>query len=138
MMAKSSMRRRVRGLTAPRVESAGPGKHHDGQGLTLRVRLNGSRQWVQRITVHGRRAEMGLGARPVVTLAEARAGHWRTAGSREGAATRWTPRREACAVITFADAVERCLTAKLEGSGNERHRRQWRATVDAYAMPALG
>ena len=138
MMAESGVRRPARGLTARRVETAGPGKHHDGHGLILRVRENGSRQWVQRITVHGRRVELGLGAPPMVTLAEART---RALENRRLARSGGDPlgaRREARAVLTFADAVERYLAAKVEGFGNEKHRRQWRATLDAYALPALG
>ena len=50
------------------------GKYHDGMGmgLFLWVKPNGTRFWVQRVNVRGRRREMGLGSPPVVTLAEAR------------------------------------------------------------------
>ena len=62
-------------LTAALVRNAkAPGKYHDGGGLGLylRVEPNGTRFWVQRITVAGRRREQGLGSPPVVTLAMAR------------------------------------------------------------------
>ncbi len=49
-----------------------PGKYFDGQGLFLRVAKNGARQWVQRITVRGKRCELGLGSPPAVSLATAR------------------------------------------------------------------
>ena len=62
----------IKRLTEKAVRSAGPGKHYDGHGLHLHVRKSGSRQWVQRITVGGRRLDLGLGGWPVVTLAEAR------------------------------------------------------------------
>jgi len=40
-----------------------PGKHHDGGGLglCLRVEPNGARFWVQRIAIRGKRRELGLG-----------------------------------------------------------------------------
>ena len=61
-------------LTARSVEAAirrGTGKHGDGGGLYLI--LKGSRQgWSFCFTFQGRGREMGLGAYPAVTLAEAR------------------------------------------------------------------
>ncbi len=44
----------------------------DGGGLYLRVERSGSRQWVQRITIAGRRRQLGLDGYPTVSLAEAR------------------------------------------------------------------
>src|SRR6056297_1213506 len=59
-------------LSAVFVKSAPPGRHFDGNGLFLQVEKNGARRWYQRLTIHGRRREMGLGAPPLVTLAQAR------------------------------------------------------------------
>jgi len=55
------------------------GKHCDGAGLWFVKRADGGAQWVLRITVHGRRREMGLGGFPSLGLAEARkkAEKWR-------------------------------------------------------------
>ena len=49
-----------------------PGRMFDGHGLFLFVTPGGARCWKQRITVNGRRQELGLGPYPVVTLREAR------------------------------------------------------------------
>lgn len=40
--------------------------------------------------------------------------------------------------ITFADAVDRYLASKLDEFGNEKHRKQWRATLNTYAKPKIG
>lgn len=48
------------------------GKHCDGAGLWLVKRDTGGAQWVLRVTVFGRRREMGLGGYPDVTLEDAR------------------------------------------------------------------
>ena len=48
------------------------GRYCDGQGLYLDVRPSGSRGWIQRLTIRGRRAELGLGGFPLVSLKEAR------------------------------------------------------------------
>lgn len=59
-------------LSAKGAAASGPGKYSDRAGLWL-VKDEGSHgKWVLRVTVHGRRREMGLGAFPAVSLAEAR------------------------------------------------------------------
>jgi hypothetical protein len=127
-------------LTAAKVKTAAPGKYHDGggTGLFLRVDPNGGRFWIQRITIHGKRREIGLGGFPVVTLAEARDS---ALANKRLAYTGGDPlaeRRKAREVLTFAQAVERYLAAKLHEFRNEKHRKQWRATLDTYARPVLG
>ena len=50
-----------------------PGRYGDGYGgLYLRIAEGGSKQWVQRIVINGRRRDIGLGGWPVVSLARAR------------------------------------------------------------------
>jgi hypothetical protein len=49
-----------------------PGKCFDGSGLFLRLQDSGSKQWVQRITIRGKRCVLGLGSPPPVSLAETR------------------------------------------------------------------
>ena len=59
-------------LSAAFVRSAPPGRHADGNGLYLFVQPTGTRSWVQRLVIRGRRRELGLGAAALVPLAEAR------------------------------------------------------------------
>lgn len=72
-------------LTASEIKAAPPGKYNDGGGLWLHKRGDGRGQWFLRVTVHGRRREMGLGSIRQFTLKEARqrAEQWR-AVVREG------------------------------------------------------
>ncbi|MCY4508641.1 MAG: Arm DNA-binding domain-containing protein, partial [Acidobacteria bacterium] len=66
-------RRPEHALSADFVRTvAEPGRYCDGQGLYLEVQPSGSRSWVQRLAVRGRRREMGLGSFPLVSLDEAR------------------------------------------------------------------
>lgn len=68
-------KRKSQSLTAAFVNSVKlPGKYHDGKGmgLFLLVKPTGKRFWVQRLMIHGKRREMGLGSPPIVSLAEAR------------------------------------------------------------------
>ncbi len=139
-------RKPKKAMTARQVETAGPGKHFDGNGLFLRVAETGGRQWVQRITVRGKRVEIGLGSPPVVTLADARAlalSNKRLAlrgldPSEEKEKAAEAERQKEAAKLTFGDAVTQYLAVKLEGFRNEKHKLQWKSTLETYANPVLG
>jgi integrase len=127
-------------LTSRTVETAGPGKHHDGGGvgLYLRVDPNLSRFWIQRLTIGGKRREIGLGSPPVVTLVAARDKALENARLVRDGRDPLAEKRKARGSLSFAEAVERALVAKEAAFGNDKHRKQWRSTLDAYAAPVLG
>lgn len=137
---KEPKRRAANVLTAAKVKAAGPGKHHDGGGLglVLRVDPNGSRFWVQRITIHGKRREIGLGSPPIVSLADARDAATANKKLVRAGADPLAEKRKSKESITFANAVDRYLSSKLAEFRNDKHRKQWRATLDAYAKPKIG
>ena len=60
-------------LDVERRLSKQPGMHSDGGGLSLRVSSAAARSWVYRFMINGEAREMGLGAYPDVSLADARA-----------------------------------------------------------------
>ncbi len=122
-----------------------PGRHGDGGGLWLQVRDADHRSWLFRYTLHGRAREMGLGALADLPLAEARDAA--TACRRlvkagiDPIAAREAKRAEQLAaanVQTFEQAAERYIEAHKAGWRNEHHQYQWRATLKAFAYPALG
>ena len=60
-------------LRVKQIPTLRPGRHGDGGTLYLVVEPGGhSRHWVQRLTVDGKRRDLGLGGYPYVGLAEAR------------------------------------------------------------------
>lgn len=124
-------------LTAAKVKNAGPGKHQDGQGLILRVYVSGSRCWVLRVTVDGRRREIGLGAWPEVSLADARA---KALEHRAAVASGRDPlaekrRRD---VPTFRAAAKRVLDANRARWRNERTATLWWASLENHAFALIG
>jgi integrase len=138
-MATKGIRKPQKALTARLVETATePGKYFDGQGLFLRVQPNGARQWVQRITIRGKRCEIGLGSPPAVSLAAARALALENRGAAMLGRDPIQEKREARSGLTFEAAVNAYLAAKLDEFRNEKHKKQWRSTLDTYACPALG
>lgn len=135
----SSSRRPAKALSSRFVETVKePGKYFDGQGLILRVAKNGARQWVQRITIHGKRCELGLGSPPAVTLATARKLALENRGIAMLGGDPLAEKRKARSGITFSKAVDTYLEAKLSEFRNEKHCKQWRSSLDTYAKPVLG
>ena len=138
-MATKGIRKPHKALTARFVETVtGPGKYFDGQGLFLRVQPNGARQWVQRITIRGKRCELGLGSPPAVSLATARTLALENRGAAMLGRDPIQEKRDARAGLTFEAAVNEYLTAKLDEFQNDKHKKQWRSTLDTYANPVLG
>lgn len=59
-------------LSARGLEKLPPGRHPDGDGFMLQVtKSGGSRSWVLRTVVHGRRRDIGLGSLQHLPLARA-------------------------------------------------------------------
>ena len=138
-MATKGIRKPQRALTARLVETATePGKYFDGHGLFLRVQPNGARQWVQRITIRGKRCELGLGSPPAIPLATARTLALENRGAAMLGRNPIQEQRDARAGLTFDTAVNEYLAVKLDEFRNKKHRAQWRSTLDTYASPVLG
>ncbi len=125
-------------LSAAFVRSAPPGRHADGNGLYLFVQPTGTRSWVQRIVIRGRRRELGIGAAALVSLAEARE---QALANRKLARSGGDPlaeKRRAEGVPTFAEAAERVLEQKRGGWRGRWHAQNWWRSLERYAFPQIG
>ena len=124
------------------------GYHHVGgvAGLVLQVSKSGAKSWLMRVSVGGKRREIGLGGFPDVTLAGAKesarnirekikAGIDPVA---EKAAARSTLAAAVAAALTFEQAAERYIEANESGWKNSKHAAQWTATLKTYAYPRIG
>ena len=134
-----------------RIQPTFGGLHEErpvGQALRRRGSLfvkrdDGGAQWVLRVTVYGRRREMGLGGYPSLGLAEARklADRWRSvaAAGHDPVKTRETEARAArredisLAALT-ADAFE-ARKAELKGDGAAG---RWLFPLTLHVLPKLG
>ena len=125
-------------LTAAKVKAlTKPGMHHDGRGLYLRVAPGGSKGWMLRATIDGRRHDLGLGGYTAVSLARARqlAGGHRLAVA-EGRDPLAEKRR--AKMPTFAEAAVKVHEANLPRWKNGKHTDQWINTLRTYAFPVIG
>lgn len=115
-----------------------PGIYGDGDGLFLRVRKGGSRQWFFIFKRDGNRSEIGLGGygqgTAPVSLALARD---KADAIRDQLARGLDPRgdRQPARVVTFAHVMGELLQSKEGGWKNDKHRAQWYMTLTDYAAP---
>ena len=126
--------RQISGLTEPNVYS-------DGGGLYLRVRPSGTRSWIFVRVVDGKRREFGLGSAMDVPLARARekASELRAAffEGREASIALRPDTPALKAPTTFGAFAYEFISSIEGGFRNDKHRKQWRSTVETYAAPIL-
>lgn len=115
-------------------------------GLNLRVQQGGSRSWVMRYVVDGKRFHMGLGSYPSLSLADAREkarlvrqqcldgihpmAHKKALASQRAA--------EKVTLKTFKEVAEAYMSAHGQSWRNPKHRAQWSSTLERYVYPVMG
>ena len=125
-------------LSATRVKALrDPGRHSDGDGLHLFISKAGVKSWVQRITIDGRRRDIGLGGYPTVSLAQARK---RAAANREaiGDGRDPTADKRRPAPLTFSEAAHAVHEVNKPRWRNGRHAKAWIQTLERHAFPEIG
>lgn len=144
------MPKRAKELSAAAVSKLRePGRYPVGgvEGLQLRVTDAGTRLWICRITVDGKRRDIGLGYFEDVTLSQARdaAREKRrslrlgldlglpTIGERAKPAPAPVPVKHLFSVVA-AEFID----SKREGWRNDKHIDQWKNTLETYAYPVIG
>ena len=122
-----------------------PGTYQDGRGLFLKVTATGSKSWIFRYSILGRRRDMGVGTYPDVSLRDARL---QSDKSRLELAQGIDPlaRRDE-AKAAEAHARRRRVDFKAEAeqyvrthspSWSDKHSKQWRNSLAKHVYPALG
>lgn len=137
------MLHRLKPLTLSR--DIAPGYHCDGGGLYFQVAPAGSKSWIFRFSLNGRRREMGLGSFPTISLGAAReaaseARKLISAGTdpiEAHRSRRLQKKLDAVRGIGWDDALTQFLDSHESGWKNKKHRQQWRNTLDAYAKTVL-
>ena len=130
-------------LTSAALRGYDPGKYSDGAGLWFHKRPDGGAQWFLRVTVHGKRREMGLGRYPDVSLKEAReVAERQRALVRNGTdpiKQRERDRREAESRLhilsDIASEAFESRKAELRGDGTAG---RWFTPLELHVLPRLG
>ena len=115
-------------------------------GLNLRVQEGGTRSWVMRYVVDGKRYQMGLGSFPEIGLAEAREkarsirqlcseGHHPLKHRKAVASQRAA---EQAKLKTFKESAVSYIETHGHTWKNAKHRAQWESTLENYVYPVMG
>ena len=131
-----------------------PGWHAIGgvAGLLLQIKPPAregapvSRSWILRVQVAGQRQPIGLGPYPTVSLAEAREQARKLALEAKGGVNLVARKRAQRSVLmaaasrnkTFKDCAAAYMEAHASDYTNDKHRKQWASTLEAYAYPIVG
>ena len=125
-------------LTAARVRAISePGMHGDGATLYLNVTSTGAKSWIQRLTVDGKRRDLGLGGWPTVSMAEARDKAFENRKLARAGGDPLAAKRMA-RMPTFRDAAQRTFEANRPRWRNAKVERTWMQQLERHALPALG
>lgn len=123
-----------------------PGMTNDGDGLYLKIGKTGGASWIYRYRQAGRLRDMGLGAYPGVSLAEARSTAFEARRITQQGGDPIGDRRaqaraaedEAKRAITFSELGGQYIQAHRAGWKNAKHAQQWANTLEQYAYPVIG
>ena len=136
-------------LTPLAIKSLKPGRHADGNGLYVHVKSVPAKEvgekpktrpasWLFIYQWEGGRREMGLGSFKDLKLAEARV---KASEARSLVVSGIDPladrHRPKAAGITFREVATEFIDSKGKGWRNEKHGKQWKATLELYAQPLM-
>ncbi len=133
-------------LTALGVEKQKrPGIYADGAGLSLIITDAGVKRWELRLSVAGRRRQLGLGLYPSVSLESARRESSELRREYRYGARPFSGRRPIvqalptnCQAMTFRQAFNGYFEMKEQQLSNPKHAAQWHSTMESYVFPTIG
>ena len=116
------------------------GRYYDdnGTGLNIHVRKSGAKNWSQRLRINGKQIELGLGSYPTVSLTEARSIAAKNKALSAQGINPKTHKEKPTIIPTFAEIADTVLEIKNAELTNEKHKAQWRSTLEQYAYPTIG
>lgn len=128
-------------LNQMKAKSLDSGKYSDGQGLWLIKRSKTAGKWVLRVSLNGKRREMGLGRWPDVGIAEARErAQVARRQLRDGLDPIEERRKEQRVVkrVSVKEAIDGCFEARqaeLKGDGIAG---RWMSPLATHVIPKIG
>ncbi|OYZ08253.1 MAG: integrase [Novosphingobium sp. 28-62-57] len=144
-------RRLQNALTPLFVKNAKPGRYADGGGLYLLVKDGGAKSWLFRATVAGKVRDIGLGsaAPGAISLAKARelarekaqevaSGAIPVSDRKKRVQAAKAAQAEQAKAKTFKQLAEAFIDLRETGWRNDKHKAQWRSTLETYAYPVFG
>jgi integrase len=126
-------------LSSLKLKTLDPGMHADGKGLYLNVQESGSRSWILRTTIKGKRREIGLGGLSSCSLAQAReAVADLRARAKKGEDILEQRRLQKRVIPTFEEAALTVHTNFAKTFESETHAYNWLQSLKTYVFPKFG
>ena len=134
-------------LTAAKVQGlTKPGRYGDGGWLYLSIAKAGSKSWVMRLRVDGKRTDKGLGGYPTVSLTAARkvADAYRVAVEEgrnpwsDDERDRMERAQDLDRIPTFKEAACKVHAAKLPGFSSAKHGDNWIKMLERHVFHLFG
>ena len=120
-------------------KAASPGKYGDGNGLYLVVEPSGAKRWEQRLTIQGRRRDIGLGSVSIVSLEDARtAARDNKRIARLGGDPLAEKYKRQGEMILFKDVALSVHALHAPALKNKKYAEQWLASLENHVFPLLG
>ena len=117
-----------------------PGLHGDGDTLYLNVSKGGTKSWVQRLTIQGKRTDLGLGPWPLVSLKQARERAFLNRKAVYDGGDPLEAKREAkrrAQVPSFEEAAREAHAINTKGM-SDKGRKLWLSMLERHAFPIVG
>ena len=116
-----------------------PGKYSDGLGLYLIVEPTGSKRWEQRLTIRGKRCDLGLGSTKLVTLEEARlTAQSNKKTAKDGGDPRQLKKLQEGERLSFYEVTLSAHQVLAPTFKSEKYAEQWLATLDNHVFKVIG
>ena len=127
----------MRTMTAAQVKRVtAKGFYRVAETLYINVKESGRKHWIQRVTVEGRRRDLGLGPYPLVdTLTAQQKAIENLRKIYENQPIELNEKRRR---VTFSQAAAESLEIRRGGWKNGKEAKAWFARLENYAMPRLG
>ena len=129
------MRTKLTAIEAKSIKT--PGFYRAGETLYLNVAPGGSKSWIQRLTIHGKRRNIGLGGYPLVSLAEARelAFQYRKLARSGGDPL---AEKQKAKLPSFEQAAEKIFETNRARWRSEKTAKNWEQGMKKHVLPMIG
>lgn len=114
-----------------------PGFHNAGATLFLAVNEGNGKSWVQRLTINGKRHNIGLGSAALVSLADARDLAYENRKLARAGGDPLAAKRKA-KMPTFREAAERTYEALKPRWRSDKVQKNWWAILERHAFKRIG
>ncbi|KJV09028.1 hypothetical protein VZ95_14015 [Elstera litoralis] len=124
------------------LRSCSVGTYYDGGGLMIKInrrevgRAYG--KWLLRISIQGRRHDLGLGSYPEVSLAAARTAAQALRDQIAAGQNPLTERVAMRAMPSFEEAARALYAERRPSWKNGKHADQWLGSLELHAFPVIG